>query len=970
MHVLEPRRELFSTEITATRNDTHNPQAKVTPCRLAAIQKPLNLALLTGAHGAATRCESILKQKPPSEVIAMESHPGKASALKSSFSGTIPQTNSQIMTARNRLVLYPRKQLDIRWRDLAMGMWRCLFPPSIQRSEAELRSRFAPGRPLHIAYTVRSSFDLCLQALQLAPGSEILMSALTIREMADIARRHGLVPVPLDLNLDTIAPEVTALEAAITPRTRALVVAHLFGTRVPMKPLIDVAKRHGLLVFEDCAQAFAGTDYTGHSETDVAMFSFGSIKTATAIAGALVRFRDAKLLQKIQLIQKAYPRQSNREYFRELFTHVCVKLFTVPLLFGLFYRVCLAMGKDFERVISAVRNLPEGEEDVSVICKQPCAALVSLLARRIRTFDLAKLQKRSAVGAELANSLPPGLKLLGNKAEFHTFWVFPVLAEAPERFATILRSYGFDATTAGSALSVVEPPADHPHIAPAQNLLAVMPKLLYLPVYAAMPAKARKRLASALRDIEATKPHLHVTDARRVYAATARSIQAPFTISQISTALEFARRNHLQVSFLGTGHNLGGHAFFDGNLVLDMKRFDKVVAFEPENRRVTVESGITWSKIQEVINPAGLALQAMQSDNSFTVGGSLSSNAHGRDLHTSTLIQTVLSLRIMLADGSIVRASRSENPELFRLVIGGYGLFGVILEVELSLTENCVFEQTSRVIPFQELKRHFAREIQSDTDAQFFIARPSIAPHNFLRDAIVTVWRKSQARPDGVFTLGREKHVARDRFLFGLSRKYAWGKSLRWRAEKWLSSHPSNGGIVSRNNCMRPPISAVKMFEYHSPNDADVIQEFFIPIPQFNSFFEQMRTVLLESKTNLIGLTIRFVKQDSESVLSYAPNADALAAVLYINEPASQAGRKHAHTVIQRLTRLALDHDGTFYLTYARDVEFADLKCAYPRMEEFFRSKLRYDPENLFTTRFYELYVRNFSVARVSVAGR
>src|SRR5262249_32648852 len=147
-----------------------------------------------------------------------------------------------------------------------------------------------------------------------------------------------------------------------------------------------------------------------------------------------------------------------------------------------------------------------------------------------------------------------------------------------------------------------------------------------------------------------------------------------------------------------------------------------------------------WSKVQEVINPAGLALLAMQSDNSFTVGGSLSSNAHGRDLHTSTLIQSVRSLRIMLADGSIVRAGRTENSELFRLVVGGYGLFGVVLDVELALTGNCVFEQTSCVMPFQELKRYFLREIQSDPYAQFFIARPSIAPGNFLKDTIVTVW--------------------------------------------------------------------------------------------------------------------------------------------------------------------------------------------------------------------------------------
>ncbi len=899
----------------------------------------------------------------------MEAQPSsKASFAEGSFI-TAHSRASAPGNPRKKFALYPRKQLDIRWRDLAAGMWRCFFPRSLERSEAELRERFATGSPLHIAYTVRSSFDLILQALQLPAGSEIVMSALTIREMADIARRHGLVPVPLDLNLETMAPEVIALQTAITPRTRALVIAHLFGTRVPMRPLLDLAKRHGLFVFEDCAQAFIGPDYTGHPETDAAMFSFGSIKTATSIAGALVRLRDPKLLQKIQAIQKTYPRQPTKEYFRELFTHVCVKFFTVPLLFGLFYRVCVALGKDFERVISAVRNLPEGEEDVSVIRKQPCAALVDLLARRIRTFDVDKLEERTRVGAEFAKTLPAGLTLLGRKAEFHSFWVFPVLAEAPDRFAAILRSYGFDATTAGSALSVIEPPArSDAQIAPAKTIRAAARKLLYLPVYPVVPAKERAHLQAALREIQNTKAHLGVTDARRVYSATAHAVESPTSVATIREILEHARRNHLHICSMGTGHNLGGHALHEGNIVLDMKRFQKVVSFDPQRKRITVESGITWGKIQEVIAPAGLAIQAMQSDNSFTVGGSVCSNAHGRDLHASTLIQSVLGFRLMLADGSVVSVGRTENSELFRHVIGGYGLFGVILEVDIALTEDCVFEQTSEVIPFAELKRHFARSIQADPDAQFFIARPSIAAHNFLNDTVVTVWRKSETRREDVFELGQEKNVSRDRFLFGLSRRYRWGKSLRWRAEKWLAMHPANGGIVSRNNCMRPPISAVRMFDYDSTKDADVIQEFFVPVARFSLFFAAMQSVLLESRANLIGLTIRFLKQDSESVLSYAPHADALAAVLYINEPTTAEGRVHAHALIQRLTRVALEHGGTFYLTYARDVDFSDLKRAYPRIEEFFQAKLRFDPSILFTSRFFELYAKKFTGARAASA--
>jgi decaprenylphospho-beta-D-ribofuranose 2-oxidase len=868
---------------------------------------------------------------------------------------------------RNRLLLYPRKQLDIGWRDLAAALWRCAFPGTAAKSESSARRSFAPGKLVHVAFTVRTSFDLCLQALAFPPGSEIAMSALTIREMVDIARKHGLVPVPLDLNLETLAPDISAFESAITLRTRALVIAHLFGSRVPMEPFVALAKRHGIFVFEDCAQAFTGADYTGHAQTDAAMFSFGSIKTSTALGGALLRLKDAQLLERIAKIQQSYPKQTKKECIQEVVTHIGVKLFTLPLLFGIFYRVCEALNKDFEKVINAVRNLPEGEEDLAVIRKQPSAALLSLLARRLRTFSRERLTERARLGAEFAGALPSGPLSLGNKAAFHSYWVFPVLVEAPEQFAAALRAYGFDATSAGSALSVIAAPALGTFPA-AANLREAFRKLLYLPVYPAVPPRVRGRLQAALHELQEKMPHLRVTDARRVCSARLRELQAPRSVDEIREIVERARKNNVPVCLMGTQHNLGSHAFLDGATGIDLKRFQRVVTFAPQQRRITVESGITWDKIQETISPHGLAIQAMQSDNNFTVGGSLSANAHGRDLHASTVIQSVLGFRIMMADGTVVSASRVENYELFRLAIGGYGLFGVILEVDLALEEDCVFRQSSEVMPLRTLPEYFNQKIRRDPGAEFFIARPSISPKRFLDDTIVTIWRKSAARPENIFRLNSERNVARDRFLFGLSRKYDWGKELRWQAEKYIALRSQDGGLVSRNNAMRPPASAIKMFDYFSPHDTEVIQEFFVPIPRFVDFMESMREILRESQTNFLGLTIRCVKPDGESVLSYAPKEEALAAVLYYNELLSAEGRAKGKRLVQRLIRLAVACGGTFYLTYAREVEPEDLRRAYPGIDAFFQAKHRYDPENLFSSGFFERYRDKFVTARAAAA--
>lgn len=249
------------------------------------------------------------------------------------------------------------------------------------------------------------------------------------------------------------------------------------------------------------------------------------------------------------------------------------------------------------------------------------------------------------------------------------------------------------------------------------------------------------------------------------------------------------------------------------------------------------------------------------------------------------------------------------------------------------------------------------------------MARPCIAARGFLDDTIVTKWRVTPARSRNIFRLDHERNVRRDRLLFALSRRYSWGKTARWHTEKWISLHPSRGGLISRNNAMRPPVSAIKMFEYHSPANTDVIQEFFVPLRRFRSFMESAREVLRESRMNLLGLTIRYVRRDTESFLSYAPREEALAAVLYLNEPLSAEGWAKSNSLTERLTRLAVENGGTFYLTYARELEPDDLRRAYPQMDDFFRQKYRFDPENRFTSRFFEFY-RSHVLAHRAAAGR
>ena len=89
----------------------------------------------------------------------------------------------------------------------------------------------------------------------------------------------------------------------------------------------------------------------------------------------------------------------------------------------------------------------------------------------------------------------------------------------------------------------------------------------------------------------------------------------------------------------------------------------------------------------------------MQSNHDFSVGGTLSVNAHGWPVPFGPFGTTVRALRLMLVDGSVVTCSRTDNPELFALVIGGYGLFGIVLDVDLDMVENALLEPSYEVLP-------------------------------------------------------------------------------------------------------------------------------------------------------------------------------------------------------------------------------------------------------------------------------
>lgn len=350
---------------------------------------------------------------------------------------------------------------------------------------------------------MRSGFDALLRTLSFPPGSEVLLSAITIRDMPRIFAEHGLVPVPVDLDPRTLAPCPEALARAITSRTRAIVVAHLFGSRISLEPVLQVARQNKLFLIEDCAQAYIGDDWRGHPESDVTLFSFGSIKTATALGGALLRFRDRSLRDRVEALQSTWPTQSRRSYLTRVLKYAFLKLLSNRHLYTLFVLGCRLTGASHDSIISGSARGFAGGDFFYKIRHQPSAPLLALLERRLRHYNRDRVTKRTALGRQAIEHLP-FIERPGDQAPVQTHWVFPICHDKPDEMMRFLWTRGFDATRGASSLCTVDPPASRPETEPVA-VRSFMGRLLYLPIDVGLRDGDIERLAGAVKELQVHK---------------------------------------------------------------------------------------------------------------------------------------------------------------------------------------------------------------------------------------------------------------------------------------------------------------------------------------------------------------------------------------------------------------------------------------------------------------------------------
>ena len=484
--------------------------------------------------------------------------------------------------------------------------------------------------------------------------------------------------------------------------------------------------------------------------------------------------------------------------------------------------------------------------------------------------------------------------------------------------------------------------------------MASVPVLLAPPNL--MPTTRRTFLAQALSAAgllsvtpfpALARPSFVITNVSKLYPVEVARIAVPLSTEELAREI---KRWPGKVAIGAGRYSLGGQTAIALGLHLDMRQMKQLLHFDPTAGTVRVQAGMTWRDLQDTLDPAGLAVKSMQSFSNFTVGGAVSVNAHGRYTGTGPVGSTVRSLRLVLADGSVVDASASQNTELFRAAIGGYGAVGVITEVELALAENCRIERLVEPLRLETYRAYFTRHVRDATDIVMHNA--DLLPPYF--DAPVAVsWRRtSKALTETARLVPRGQRYRLSRNALHVATEVPHGDLLVRHV-----LHPmlrSKGVVKWRNH-----EASLDVNELEPASRADAtyaLQEYFIPVAHFESFARDMAALIRQYGAQVVNVSVRHAQADPVPLLPWAKE-EVFCFVVYYKQKTSAAACSAVGDWTRAMIESALRHRGRYYLPYQLHATRAQFARAYPETAALKQLKQRIDPHGKFSNEMWARYL-------------
>ena len=386
-------------------------------------------------------------------------------------------------------------------------------PPSLINVNSTLSSSLVAPKYLlseHNIFTglsARTCLDLYLTSRAFPRGSFILLSAINIPDMSVVLKAHGLVPVPIDVDVDTLEPDLVSLNQAAGrvlngQKAVAILVAHLFGRRFAMDEIVRIGHAHGLDVIEDLAQSFSGFEYVGHPQSELTLFSFGTIKISTGFGGGVARVRNRRTFDDMIALQSQLPVQTRGAYF-----HKCVKnsLTMLALNHSFTTRTICSGARRFNidhrgMVVAMLRGFPD--KLMERLRTQPSTALLSMLYHRLSSFDPIVFQHHQDNCDLMIELLPKGVTVPGRDAPVRNHWLFPVLVDHSDDVLKELVNAGIDTFKGATQLALVpKPDGFNGQIQSTPKAAKIMEQVIYLPVDRRLSTDAIVRIAATMHRV-------------------------------------------------------------------------------------------------------------------------------------------------------------------------------------------------------------------------------------------------------------------------------------------------------------------------------------------------------------------------------------------------------------------------------------------------------------------------------------
>lgn len=444
-----------------------------------------------------------------------------------------------------------------------------------------------------------------------------------------------------------------------------------------------------------------------------------------------------------------------------------------------------------------------------------------------------------------------------------------------------------------------------------------------------------------------------IEEVTKLFPIEIDSILVPHTIEDIQN---FLKKYPWKISVWWGRYSMGWQTAVIWGAQIDMRQMNRIIHFSPEEKKIIVETWVIWRDIQDLIDPHNLSIMTMQTYSNFTVWGSLSVNVHGRYIGFWPIILSVHSIRVVLASGELIEASRMNNSDIFYGAIGGYGGIGVIVEATLELRENTILERVYEDMNIEMYGDFFHTHIRDNKDIIFHNA--DIYPPHYAK-VRATSWKNTEKAPTRLDRLipRNTSYTLHQKVYNFMTNTY--GPISHTDYGKWAREHLIDPilykDIESHSRNYEASYDVAELEPRSRKENTYVLEEYFCPVGKINEFVPKMRDIFQRYNANIINVSIRHALPDDGSLLAWAKE-EVFAFVVYYNQKTSISARREVAVWTRELIDAAISVGGWYYLPYQLHGSLAQVKKAYPRFDEYCELKKKYDPNGKLSNSLLEKY--------------